>query len=334
MSVRRSKRRPLRLKTADGTVRRRLPRVRRRKAASNVPRINPGQFLIDSLDKRWRTFGKRVRKGLPRRGRRSMDEAVHDLRTASRRLLSVLQAVERLGARKSVRRLARRVDRVLARLGRLRDLTVQREMLSRLTAPSRRSVPGGFERAAARDFRRLARKARRRLRGEDLATLNDDKRRILRRLCRCGEDDSDTRGKVLDAARDAAASLRARRASVDPTRVGTLHEMRIALKSFRYLMEGLKPLAPGVSENALQTLQVLQTTMGDLHDLEVLSSALATCVKKGSSKRAAKLAPVLAELEAKHSKMLQSFLKSADPILEYWDEVLSAAPAASAHRPG
>ena len=33
-------------------------------------------------------------------------------------------------------------------------------MLSRVTAHSRRSVPGSFERAAARDFRRQARKAR------------------------------------------------------------------------------------------------------------------------------------------------------------------------------
>src|SRR5437773_10390501 len=226
MSVRKSKRRPLRLKTAGGTVRRRLPRVRRRKAANDVPRISPGPLLVESLDQRWRTFRKRVRKGLPRRGRRSIDEAVHDLRTASRRLLSVLQVVERLGARKSVRRLARRVERVLARLGRLRDLTVEREMLSRVTAHSRRSVPGSFERAAARDFRRQARKARRRLRREDLVTSKHDKQRIVRRLCRRGEDDADTRGKVLDAARDAAASLRARRASVDPTRVGTLHEMR------------------------------------------------------------------------------------------------------------
>jgi hypothetical protein len=39
---------------------------------------------------------------------------------------------------------------------------------------------------------------------------------------------------------------------------------------------------------------------------------------------------VLSELEAKHSRMLQSFLKSADAILEHWDEVLSAAPRASA----
>lgn len=110
--------------------------------------------------------------------------------------------------------------------------------------------------------------------------------------------------------------------------------MRIALKNFRYLMEALKPLAPGVSKNTLETLHALQTTMGDLHDLEVLSSALAKHAEKGSSERSAKLAPVLAELEAKHSRMLQSFLKSADAILEYWDEALSAVPAPSAHRSG
>jgi CHAD domain-containing protein len=258
-----------------------------------------------------------------------MNKAVHDLRTASRRFLAILEAVEGLSARKPVRRLARRVDRVLARLGRLRDLTVQREMLSRVTARSGRSVLRSFERAVERDFRRLARKARRRLRREDLIALSDDKQRILRRL-RCGADDADARQKVLAAARAAAASLRAHRASVDPTRVNTLHEMRVALKNFRYLMEALGPVAPGGSKSTLETLHALQSTMGDLHDLEVLSSSLAKYGEKGSSERSAKLAPVLSELEAKHSRMLQSFLKSADAILEHWDEVLSAAPPASA----
>ena len=68
MSVRRSKRRPLRLKTADGTVRRRLPRVRRRKAASNVPRINPGQHLAAALPM-WRGRLRYAGEGTRRRSR-------------------------------------------------------------------------------------------------------------------------------------------------------------------------------------------------------------------------------------------------------------------------
>jgi CHAD domain-containing protein len=210
-------------------------------------------------------------------------------------------------------------------------------MLSRVTARSKRSVVRSFERSVERDFRRLASKARRRLRREDLTALRDDERRIRRRLRpgRQGGDSSAAKRKVLDAIRAAYASLRARRASVDPTRADTVHDMRIALKNFRYLMEALRPLAPGASKNAMETLHALQTTMGDLHDLEVLSSSLAKHAEDATSERSGDLAPVLAELEAKHSRMLQSFLKSADAILEHWDEVLSAsAPARNVHRSG
>jgi CHAD domain-containing protein len=297
--------------------------------------MNPVPFLHDSLEKRWKTFRRRIRRGLPLRGRRQTDEAVRALRTASRRLLSVLEAVECVGARKHARRLARRVDRILSGLGPLRDLTVQREMLSRVPAKSGRSALRSFERSVERDFRRSSRKARRRLSREDLASMKEDERRILRKL-RPGRQDgdgSDARRKILGAIQAASASLKARRAAIDPTRAATVHEMRIALKNFRYLMESLKPLAPGVSKRTLESLHALQTTMGDLHDLEVLSSSLATHVAKESPERQAELAPVLAELEAKHSKMLQSFLKTADPILEYWNGVLAAVPTAKANSP-
>ena len=288
--------------------------------------MKAGPFLQAALTRRWKSFRKRVEKGLPRRGRRQTDEAVHDLRTASRRLLSVLDVVKRVHARKAARRLGRRVGRVLRRLGALRDLSVQREMLPRLASPSGRSILQSFERKIDEDWRSLARKTRRSLRREDLAAMRDDKRTILRRLRRGGApaDDADSRQKVLEGVQAAAASLRARRASLDPTRVETLHAMRIDLKNLRYLLEAFGPLVPGQGKAGLQKLHGLQTTLGDLHDLEVLSSSLARHAKKRSARSAAALAPVLAEIEAKHSAMLQSFLKSADPVLDRWHKVLAA----------
>ena len=286
-------------------------------------------FLREALDKRWKTFRKRLRKGLPYRPKR-IDEAVHDLRTASRRLLSVLAAVERIGARKAARRLARRVDEILGRLGALRDLTVQRELSSRLEIPTGRRALQRFGRAIEPDFRRSARKARRQLDHEDLAALRRDRRRIRRRLRRHHEKGRDASGEreVMKAIRSSFSELRARRKAVDPTRLETLHRMRVGLKGFRYLMEILKPLVPGASKDALEALHGLQTNMGDLHDLEVLSSSLVEYAKDEPA-QAADLAQVLAELEARHSAMVQSFLKSADAILEHWQRTLAAASTAA-----
>lgn len=280
-------------------------------------------LLSAALDKRWKTLRKRLRKGLPRR-QKGIDEAVRRLRTSSRRLLSLLTMVQRIGARKASRRMARRVHDILDRLGRLRDLTVQRELSSRLEVPANRRALDRFGRALDRDFRRSARKVRRQLRREGVSELKRDERRIRRRLGRRHASDRDAGGEVLKAVRSAFSELTARRRAVDPTRLDTLHGMRVSLKGFRYLMEALKPVIPDVSPDALEALHVLQTNMGDLHDLEVLSSALAEFAKDEPS-QAAELASVLAELEAKHSRMLQSFLKSADVILDYWQRTLAAA---------
>jgi CHAD domain-containing protein len=107
---------------------------------------------------------------------------------------------------------------------------------------------------------------------------------------------------------------------VDPNQVRTLHRTRLALKQFRYLLEAIAPVLPEGSKAALGPLHALQTTMGDLHDVEVLSTALAGHGRKRSNPQ--QLAPVLAELEAERSAMLKSFLKTADPILDFWSRAL------------
>lgn len=108
--------------------------------------------------------------------------------------------------------------------------------------------------------------------------------------------------------------------------------MRIALKEFRYLMEAMGPLAPAVGKKEHESLHKLQTAMGDLHDLEVLSSTMARHVEKLAPESAAKLAPVLGKLEARHSAMLSSFLEAVDPILDSWGRLLQRSAAGGKNR--
>lgn len=294
---------------------------------ARVRPADPARWLEDALARRWKTFRKRLRKGIPHSPQRA-DVAVHDLRAAARRLLSVLAAVDHVGPRKAARRLSRRVDDVIERLGPLRDLTVQRELSSRLRLPAGSSTGLRLFRQAIGDtFRRSARKIRRRLAGADLAKLRRDHRSVRRRLekGRKGAVVGSGRRELVKGLRSSFSALRTRRRAVDPTRLETLHKMRLSLKSFRYQMEVLKPLVPGASKEALQGLHALQTNLGDLHDLEVLSSSLAEFARNEPA-RAAELAAVLAELEAMHSGRLQSFLKSADVTLGYWQRALAAPP--------
>jgi CHAD domain-containing protein len=295
-------------------------------AAKTAKRDAPsaGAFLEQTLAQRWKAFGKRLRRALPRR-RTRIDEAVHDLRTASRKMLSVLDAVEPSGPRKAVKRLGRRVHDVLDRLGTVRDLTVQRERLAHVAVDRPTGALRAFERGWDRQFARSVRKLRRRLARVDAKALRDDVRRIRRRL-RDPRTSEGLRGGVVDAVGRAFSELQERRVAVDPTALETVHRMRISLKQFRYLVQSAAPLVPGASTRALDTLHELQTTMGDLHDLEVLSASLAAFAK-GDAERTEQLSPVLADLEAQHSGLLRSFLRSADAALARWKSAVVASPA-------
>jgi CHAD domain-containing protein len=315
------------LKTAEGTRKRTLPRP----VASNGQRQprDARELLRSSLGDRWKSFRKRVRRGLPRRaGRREIDDAVHDLRTSARRLLSVLDSIDAIEDVKAVRRLSKRVKRILDRLSLPRDLSVEQSTLTR--ASGHIEAVRSFERQLDRDYQKSLRRSQRLLDRVKLDELRRDKRQVAKRLRRVRAGEKSVRRDLLSAARAALDRVRTLRASVNPSDVRTLHKLRIALKNFRYLMEAVSPIVPGTTKAALESLRALQTTLGDLHDIEVLSGALSGHLAGDSSATPGALSPVLLNLEAEHSGMLRSFLKSVDPILDYWTGLLPGGDDAGA----
>jgi CHAD domain-containing protein len=262
---------------------------------------------------------------MPVRKRKQVDESVHDLRTAARRLLAVLTALRPFEDGKTARRLRRRVERLLDRSGSLRDLGVQLDLLPKVTTDASAPALRRLKKRLRREHERRARKLRRRLRREDVRRLRDDVRRVVKRSCRARASMRPLaiQRAALQPGRESFARLRESRLAVDPVERQTIHRMRIDLKEFRYLMEALRVAAKGVSARDLESLHALQTTMGDLHDLEVLSSTIARHVARAAPENAAQLAPVLEHVEVRHSAMLTSFLESVDPILDSWERVLA-----------
>jgi CHAD domain-containing protein len=311
------------LKTAEGVPKRTLPRL----SASDGRRQprDSRELLRESLGDRWKAFRKRVHRGLPRRaGRPQTDDAVHDLRTSARRLLSVLESIKAVRDGKAVRRLSKRVKRILDRLSVPRDLSVERTTLARVggNAGSLR----GIERKLDLDYHASVERSRRLLDRVELDELRDEKKGIARRLRRSRGGERSLERDLLGAARAARDRVLERRAAVDPNRVQTLHQLRVALKKFRYLMEVVSPLVPGTTEAGLEALHALQTTLGDLHDLEVLSGAISGYLSGGSPVPPRTLSPVLLNLEREHHRMLRSLLQTVDPILDAWTELLGERP--------
>jgi CHAD domain-containing protein len=233
-----------------------------------------GSAVLDRGDRPWSeaaastlaqlatTVGKRAK-----RVRDSVDEdAVHDLRTATRRLRTALTLYGEeadAGDRKRIERVLKRISR---RLGAVRDLDVLLQELDRDGSPPEAQNRGPLRRAW---------EAERRVNAERLA--HDLGRKRFR-------DAVDGAGDLLTAATTTTDGPLARVASrapgliwdaagnvlaydIDPETAdpATIHDLRIAAKKLRYTLEAFEDaLAPGPS--LVDEVTTLQDAGGEMHD--------------------------------------------------------------------
>jgi CHAD domain-containing protein len=196
--------------------------------------------------------------------------ALHRTRVASRRLreiLPVLQLKPELAER-----LGRRLKKVTAQLGAVRELDVLSDLVEELKAGGQcdpqvlRHVASaiGGERAQAREalYARLPTR---------------DLERIARKLERVGGDLRDRKPSrgwqwAVDArvSRRAATVLRALDAAGAMYLPERLHEVRIALKKFRYALEVAGEAAGTKRSPDIRVLKGQQDALGRLHDVQVL----------------------------------------------------------------
>ena len=198
------------------------------------------------------------------------NRALHRTRVASRRLREILPVLQLKADVSS--RLGRRLKHVTAELGRVRELDVLQTLVGELRESGRYDVQAlrrvalalAAEQAQAREelddrlpvseLERLGRKLEKV--GDDLKGKKPSKgwrwaveARVTRR--------SDTLVRALDAAGSIYLQER-------------LHDVRIALKKFRYALE-ISGEASGVRlASEVRTLKKAQDILGRLHDLQVL----------------------------------------------------------------
>jgi len=222
-------------------------------------------------------------------------------------MLAVLKAGAKKNRLKSEEKSVKKLTRLLSPI---RSLDVSAKLLDdhlrKLPTRERRPLRAGVKalRRQRQEARRGLAKASRRLR----TSLKQA------RLDRWAQDESAGLGflpalrRQLRSARERAArALRDYRRAPDMHR---LHEFRIALKKYRYLLE-IHADALRRAEPALRTLKTLQDYIGAMHDLEVLREWLqdprvARTIAEKESRRA--LARFEAGLAAEVAALEKSFL--------------------------
>jgi CHAD domain-containing protein len=266
--------------------------------------------LLASFDKSWNEFSQAWKKARAK----TSEKSVHDLRVNTRRLIAALELARVLSKRESVARLQRRFKKVLKRTGALRDVQVQLESLSHIRNIQ---VVDGFRRG----LKHLERREIGRIRGElkprrkqRLAEALEDARSEFSRLYDSMGDDRFVRSveRFLSSRRNQFLKAKHRFQRIQPLNEEALHEMRIALKKLRYILEAAQPvLAPSAKERARE-MNAFQHLMGDSRDVEMLRVELEKWAKNKGKKIA--VVPVLERLQNKREALLQRIIESSDKL--------------------
>jgi len=210
-------------------------------------------------------------------------EALHDMRVASRRLREALEIFQACFPPKSYGRLYERVRRITRALGRARDADVAVDYFAKTLAENQSVI----EQVALQDIlRRFARRqARRRaemqreldkVQPAELQARFEKAFAIIERTPPSRQRGSRT--ALLLARRLFAQRLRevfaCQRLIKGEGDIEGLHNLRIAVKKLRYVMETLDFTSGEQIKENLKFFKKLQTVLGDLHDRDVFGETM------------------------------------------------------------
>jgi CHAD domain-containing protein len=260
---------------------------------------------------------KRYRQELRACQRHFSEEAVHQTRIASRRLLSLLELAGSLlpsGRAEAARVLFKRQ---LVAFNDLRDTHVQ--LLA--AADLRRTFP------VAREFHAYLRKREARLTRRARKDIRRLKvRRLRARIADCREEFDQYRRtraarpaarRLLRALDRAFARVQDLRARIRPDDTRTIHRTRVAFKKFRYRVEAVAPWPPGRRPGRPEALRRYQAMMGEIQDAEVLLGGLDRFARK-ENPEPAQLERFRAALLRRRERLIRAYLASSGKLDQFW----------------
>ncbi len=271
-----------------------------------------GAFLLFSLKEQWSVY----RKKFKRCEKDASEDRVHDVRIATRQLLSILGLLVGIIPEKHLQAAQRELKSRLTKLGRLRDTHTQLLGLEKLC----HNLPEAkiyYKELAKRECHLNKRIHRQwpHLKSGRLA----DSMSAIKKCLRCliyGEEKEKVFDRALTTLQDTYENTVDCYRAIQPADNRTLHQTRVAFKQFRYMMEVLQPMLPDLTQDTLKSMHNYQARMGDIQDMEVLLASLDKFLKKqklsGKGWKHFRVA-----LVRRQATLLHQFMVSANELFEF-----------------
>jgi CHAD domain-containing protein len=277
-------------------------------------------LLLQSLDDRWQTY----RAMLKRCQKKYSEAAVHDLRVATRRLMSTLDILHTLTSDDSLRQARRRLKKQLERFGPIRDVQVQMLAVEKML-PSFPELQGFYDQLVKREHR-LVERLRAQVKGVKTRKVAKALRATAKQvqaLLATSAMQQEKRAAAIHAVDMAFTAVVERRRAIEAADTATIHRMRVAFKKFRYMVEALAPVLEHVTANRLRAMNAFQDSMGRIQDIEILLTSVQAFWQKRQTPEAAR-SRAYQEFIHGRASLIEAFLNVADTLFTFWKPVSEA----------
>jgi CHAD domain-containing protein len=271
--------------------------------------------LVGSLDQRWRKYSTE----LNRCQTKCSEKAVHDLRVATRRLISTLDLIMTIHSDARLREVRREMMKRLKMLSELRDVQVQVLDVKKMreTFPELETFLTVLLLREKRLLNQIDKKLQR-VQTSSLEKKAVEWNKQLDILLRSPATRSAGTAAVAGAAGAAFARCVDLLQNVDSNDAKSIHKLRVAFKKFRYSVEALQGLLVGVTAKKLKEMQAYQRKLGEIQDTEVLTKSV-NAFARGRRAMDGDLERVHQELASRHGTLINTFMNSANELFTFWD---------------
>lgn len=269
--------------------------------------LNVNQLLLEALDKRWKNY----RAELKRCRAEFSNEAVHDLRITARRMLAILQLLNSISPRPRLQKLTRAFKDQLDEFDDLRDTQVILAEISETIQELPQLQKFQYHLQSIEED--LLKTLRKKLKVIDLFDVSKRIRKTREALATKSDDELAL--QTLQAVDDAFLITKQRHSWIDSAQPATIHRVRIAFKTFRYMVEIIHPLLREYPLENLKRMNDYQSLMGEIQDVEVIMQTLADFPSRASS---FDQGPVRRYYERRHAEATSAFIEDMNEIDAFW----------------
>jgi CHAD domain-containing protein len=129
------------------------------------------------------------------------------------------------------------------------------------------------------------------------------------------ESDPELVSQIFQTVDEAFLVTKRRLTWVNAAQATSIHRVRLAFKTLRYMIEIVHPLLPAFPAQNLKQMHEYQSLMGEIQDVEVIMQALADAPVHAASFDPE---PVRRYYERRHAEAISAYLASMDQLDTFW----------------